>query len=109
MGTDTDGRPVNDAETAGVIARPPFLFLGAVLLGLVWDFLLPLPFLVPGSDLVHWIIGGALILIGLTLAVAGIRNFSRAGTPVEGTSLRARWCRPGFTAGPAIRSISACF
>ena len=84
MGTDTDGRPVNDAETAGVIARPPFLFLGAVLLGLVWDFLLPLPFPVPGSDPVHWIIGGALILGGLTLAVAGIRNFSRAGTPVEG-------------------------
>jgi protein-S-isoprenylcysteine O-methyltransferase Ste14 len=43
-----------------------------------------LPFPVPETDLVHWIIGGSLILIGLALAVAGIRNFSRAGTPVPG-------------------------
>jgi protein-S-isoprenylcysteine O-methyltransferase Ste14 len=84
MGMDTNGQPVHDTETAGVIARPPFLFLGALVLGLVWDFLLPLRFPVPGSDLVHWIIGGLLILIGLALAIAGIRNFSRAGTPVEG-------------------------
>jgi len=81
---DADGQPVNDAETAGVIARPPFLFLGALVLGLVWDFLLPLPFPIPGSDLVHWLTGGALIVIGLAVAGAGIRNFSRAGTPVRG-------------------------
>jgi protein-S-isoprenylcysteine O-methyltransferase Ste14 len=81
---DTDEHQASDAETAGVIARPPFLFLGALLLGLVWDRLLPLPFPVPGTDLVHWIIAGSLVLIGLALAVAGIRNFSRAGTPVQG-------------------------
>jgi protein-S-isoprenylcysteine O-methyltransferase Ste14 len=81
---DADGQPVNEAETAGVIARPPFLFLGALVLGLVWDFLLPLPFLIPGSDLVHRLTGGALIVIGLAVAGAGIRNFSRAGTPVRG-------------------------
>jgi protein-S-isoprenylcysteine O-methyltransferase Ste14 len=81
---DTDGQQARDTETAGVIERPPFLFLGALLLGFVWDFLLPLPFPVPGRDVVHGIVGGALILTGLALAVAGIRNFSRAGTPVEG-------------------------
>jgi protein-S-isoprenylcysteine O-methyltransferase Ste14 len=84
MGMDTDGQRANDAETAGVIARPPFLFLGALVLGLIWDFLLPLRFPVPGDDLVHRIVGGLLVLIGLALAIAGIRNFSRAGTPVEG-------------------------
>ena len=84
MGMDTGEHQANDAETAGVIARPPFLFLGALLLGLVWDRLLPLPFPVPGTDLVHWIMAGSLIVIGLALAVAGIRNFSRAGTPVQG-------------------------
>jgi protein-S-isoprenylcysteine O-methyltransferase Ste14 len=68
--------------TAGVIARPPLLFLAALLLGFVSDRLLPLPFAVPEADLVHWIISGALILIGLALAAAGIRNFLRAGTPV---------------------------
>jgi protein-S-isoprenylcysteine O-methyltransferase Ste14 len=76
------GQQVNDTGTAGVIARPLLLFLAALLLGLASDHLLPLPFAVPEADLVHWIVAGSLILIGLALAAAGIRNFSRAGTPV---------------------------
>ena len=76
------GQQVTDTGTAGVIARPPLLFLAALLIGFVLDRLLRLPFAVPGIDRVHWIIGGSLILIGLALATAGIRNFSRAGTPV---------------------------
>ena len=79
---DPAAKQVTDTGTAGVIARPPLLFLAALLLGFVSDWLLPMPFPVPGIDLVHWIIGGAVILIGLALAAAGIRNFSRAGTPV---------------------------
>ena len=82
MCKDPAGQQVNDSGTAGVIARPPVLFLAALLLGLALDHLLPLPFALPEADLVHWTIGGALILIGLALAVAGIRNFSRAGTPI---------------------------
>jgi protein-S-isoprenylcysteine O-methyltransferase Ste14 len=73
---------VTDTGTAGVIARPPLLFLAALLLGFVSDRLLPLPFPVPTIDLVRWIIAGSLILIGLTLFAAGIRNFSQARTPV---------------------------
>jgi protein-S-isoprenylcysteine O-methyltransferase Ste14 len=76
------GQQVNDAGTAGVIARPPLLFLTALLLGLASDRLLPLRFAVPEADLVHWIIAGSLILIGLALGAAGIRDFTRAGTPV---------------------------
>jgi protein-S-isoprenylcysteine O-methyltransferase Ste14 len=79
---DLAGQRVADTETAGVIARPPRLFLGALLLGLVADRLLPVPFQVPRTGLVHWILPGSLILIGLALAAAGIRNFSRARTPV---------------------------
>jgi protein-S-isoprenylcysteine O-methyltransferase Ste14 len=44
--------------------------------------LLPLPFAITERDLVHWIIAGPLILVGLALAAAGIRNFSHAATPV---------------------------
>lgn len=68
--------------TSGVIARPPLLFLAALLLGLASDHLLPLPFAVLETDPVRGIFAGSLILIGLTLAAAGIRNFSRAATPV---------------------------
>ena len=83
MEMDPAGQQVTDTGTAGVIARPPLLFLAALLIGFVLDRLLRLPFAASGIDLVHWIIGGTLILIGLALAAAGIRNFSRAGTPVR--------------------------
>jgi protein-S-isoprenylcysteine O-methyltransferase Ste14 len=84
MDMDPVGQQATDTENAGVIARPPLLFLAALLIGLVLDRLLRLPSPVPGIDLVHWIIGSSLILIGLALAGAGIRNFSQAGTPVRG-------------------------
>jgi protein-S-isoprenylcysteine O-methyltransferase Ste14 len=71
-----------DSRTAGVIARPPLIFLSALLIGLVSDRLLRLPFPVPAADVAHWILAGALILVGLALLVTGIRNFSRAATPV---------------------------
>jgi protein-S-isoprenylcysteine O-methyltransferase Ste14 len=82
MGTDPAGEQVNGSGTAGVIGRPILLFPAAVLVGLALDRLLPSPFAVPGIDPVHWIIGGSLILIGLALFAAGVRNFSRAATPL---------------------------
>jgi protein-S-isoprenylcysteine O-methyltransferase Ste14 len=85
MGKDPAGQQANDTGTAGLIARPPLIFLTALLLGLASDHLLPLPFAVPEADMVHWIIAGSLILIGLALAAAGIRDFFRAGTPVPST------------------------
>jgi protein-S-isoprenylcysteine O-methyltransferase Ste14 len=79
---DPAGQHMTDTGTAGVIARPPLLFLAALLLGFVSDRLLSLPFPVPMTDLALWIIASSLILAGLALATAGIRNFSRAETPV---------------------------
>ena len=78
MGMDPSGTRLNDTATAGVIARPPLLFLGALLLGLASDRLLPFPFTVPGGDRV----AGSLILIGVALAAAAIRDFTRSATPV---------------------------
>jgi protein-S-isoprenylcysteine O-methyltransferase Ste14 len=68
--------------TAGVIVRPPLLFLGALPIGLILDRLIRLPFPVPGIDLAHRIAGGVLIAAGAALFAAGIRNFARAETPV---------------------------
>jgi protein-S-isoprenylcysteine O-methyltransferase Ste14 len=74
--------------TAGVIARPPLLFLAALLLGFASDHLLRLPFPVARTGWVHWISAinaGILILMGIAVFAASIRNFSRAATPVQGT------------------------
>jgi protein-S-isoprenylcysteine O-methyltransferase Ste14 len=82
MSKDRAEQQISDAETAGVIARPPLLFLGALLLGLGADRLLPLPIAVPVGDAIAWTVGGGLILLGVAFFVAGIRNFTRAATPV---------------------------
>jgi len=71
-----------DAGTAGVIMRPPLLYLACLGIGLILDYLVPLPFSLLGSGVVSWAAGGSLILAGLATAVVAFRNFSRAGTPV---------------------------
>ena len=76
------GRQASDTAVAGVIARPPFLYLTCLLLGLALDRVLPLPVGLPEAVLIQWTAGGGLILIGVAIVAAGIRNFSRAATPV---------------------------
>jgi protein-S-isoprenylcysteine O-methyltransferase Ste14 len=74
--------PTTESETAGVITRPPLLFLSALLLGFLLDLVLPFRFMLSTSDLVFRVVAFTLILGGVALATAGIRNFSRANTPV---------------------------
>lgn len=69
-------------STAGVIARPPFLFLGSLIAGFVLDYLLPLPVAVPGAGAPRWIVGGAMVAAGIGCLGGSFRNFTRAGTPV---------------------------
>ena len=76
------GQQASDTAVAGVIARPPFLYLTCLLLGLALDRVLPLPVALPEAVLIQWTAGGGLILIGVAIVAAGIRNFSRAATPV---------------------------
>jgi protein-S-isoprenylcysteine O-methyltransferase Ste14 len=86
MEMDRTGQQGTDTGTPGVIARPPLLFLAALLIGFVADHLLPLPFSVARSGSFHWIsaiIAGSLILTGIAVFAAGIRNFLRAETPVR--------------------------
>lgn len=71
--------------TAGVIARPPVLYLGALALGLVLDHLVPLPFPVVRPGWVHdvgAVVAGLMLVAGVSMMVAGIRGFMRAATPV---------------------------
>jgi protein-S-isoprenylcysteine O-methyltransferase Ste14 len=82
MDTDPAGRP-DDAATARVIAPPPLIFLAALLAGLAADRLMSWRFAIPAGDPVHWAVAAALILIGLALFAAGIRDFLRAATPVS--------------------------
>jgi protein-S-isoprenylcysteine O-methyltransferase Ste14 len=82
MEVDPTKQKVADAGTAGVVGRPILFFPAAILVGLVLDRLLPVPFAIPGANGMLWIVGGCLIVIGLALFAAGVRNFSRAATPL---------------------------
>ena len=86
---DTPGQHANDTATAGVIARPPMLFLSGLLLGLALDRLLPLPFESPAVRPVYVAAGGLAILLGLAVFIAGIpvcrgqrRQYPRTGPRV---------------------------
>jgi protein-S-isoprenylcysteine O-methyltransferase Ste14 len=73
----------SDTAVAGVIARPPLLYLACLILGFALDRLLPLPLTFPEATLVRWTAGGGMIAVGLAIMAAGVRNFSRAATPVR--------------------------
>jgi len=85
MAIELAGPQLENTGNAGVIARPPLIFLATLIFGFVMDHLVPLGFPISRIGLAHWInvtIAGAMVLIGLALATAGIRNFTRAATPV---------------------------
>ena len=74
-----DERLTNPRDTPGVIAPPPLILLGFVLLGLALDWLRPAAFL---PSAVQYAVGAALIALALALAAAAIVCFTRAGTNV---------------------------
>ena len=74
--SDAPHRP----DTAGVIAPPPVIFLGALVLGFVAQRLWPLRFL--AHSVAVRAAGVVLALGGLGLSAWVMRSFGRAGTPV---------------------------
>lgn len=67
-------------DTPGVIAPPPLIYLGGLLVGFGLQALLPHTSV---PDFVRWPVGGAMIVIGVSLARAFFRAFARASTPVS--------------------------
>jgi protein-S-isoprenylcysteine O-methyltransferase Ste14 len=71
-----------ESAVAGGCTRPPFLYLACLLTGLALDRVRPLPLALPEAALIRWTGGGGPIVLGVAVVAAGIRNFSRAATPV---------------------------
>ena len=94
MAIDLAGPQVEDTRTAGVIARPPLLFLGALMLGFIMDHLVPLRFPISRIGLAHWtsaMIAGSMLLIGLALVTAGSATSLERARRCPRTSPPARW------------------
>lgn len=71
-----------DMETAGVAVRPPVLFLSALLLGCLLEFVWPLGAGLLNSSLVRVAAGAVLVCAGAALLVAAMGKFKAAGTNV---------------------------
>lgn len=69
----------NQRDVPGVIAPPPLILLGHVLLGFALDWLWPAPFLPAAAQ---YALGAALIVSAGALAGGAIACFLRAGTNV---------------------------
>jgi protein-S-isoprenylcysteine O-methyltransferase Ste14 len=67
----------NANDCPGVIARPPFIYLGFLLLGLVLDWLWPVAVL---PETLQYALGAALVGLGVLVVVAAVRRFKAAGT-----------------------------
>ncbi len=67
-------------DVPGVIAKPPFLYVAALLAGLGLEWLQPLPI---GVSIWGIAVGLVLVAAGGALCAVAVRHFRRAGTPFE--------------------------
>ena len=100
---------MNKSDTAGVIARPPLVYLTALVIGLVASTLVPTPF--PPRAL-GYPLGAVLVVIALGLFGSGIRTMGRAGTPVRTSDPTTALVTTGpfrFTRNPVYLSFTLCY
>ena len=70
-------------DNPGVIAFPPLIGLVVVLLGLLFDYLLPLRFVERIDFVPRAAIGACLLALGMSMAATARANFLAAGTNVN--------------------------
>jgi protein-S-isoprenylcysteine O-methyltransferase Ste14 len=73
---------MNRHDTAGVVARPPLIYLLALVIGFILRALAPTSFIPHG---VGYVLGGVLIIIAVWILFWGVRVMRRAGTSVKTT------------------------
>jgi protein-S-isoprenylcysteine O-methyltransferase Ste14 len=69
-------------DYADVVVKPPILFAGAVLLGCLLSWIVPLGPGLGSANIRALAVGGGLALIGFALMALSVREFRRAGTSV---------------------------
>jgi protein-S-isoprenylcysteine O-methyltransferase Ste14 len=80
----TNSASAGDADIAGVIAPPPLIYLGFLLLGVIVGRFWPLAIAGGSMSMAAREVGAAAIVtLGVVIAVAGHRQFHKAGTRVR--------------------------
>ena len=105
-GGSSDPDPVPDVANLGLV-RPPLVYLGSILLGLLLHFAWLLPLL---RHPVGAPIGAGVVLMAVGLFIAAVRTFRAAGTPVPGNRPTTSIVRTGpyrFSRNPIYLAFSA--
>src|SRR5215212_6373448 len=87
--------------------RPPLVYLGSILLGLLLHFAWPLPLV---RQPVGALIGAGVVLMAVGLFITAVRTFRAAGTPVPGNRPTTTIVRTGpyrFSRNPIYLAFSA--
>jgi len=98
-----------DAERTGVIAPPPVLYIGALVLALGLEWLAPLAL---GLGPIATVLGGALVVAGAGLDLWGVLTLRRHTTPVHPTHPASRLVRSGpfgWSRNPLYVGLNAGF
>ena len=102
----------NGNDRAGVIAPPPLIYLGFIVIGLALEYVWPAP-LLPQD--VQYGVGAALIVVSLLIAVPAFLQFRKAKTDVDPykptTAIISkgpfRWTRNPLYLGMAVLQLGA--
>jgi protein-S-isoprenylcysteine O-methyltransferase Ste14 len=101
-----DAGPIPDVANLGLV-RPPLVYLGSILLGLLLHFAWPLPLVRHPASAP---IGAGVVLMAVGLFIAAVRTFRAAGTPVPGNRPTTSIVRTGpyrFSRNPIYLAFSA--
>jgi len=88
------------------IIRPPFVYLGTIILGLVLHFAWPVRLV---SQAVSMPLGSTAVLVAVALFLSAVRTFRTAGTPVPGNRPTVTIVRVGpykYSRNPIYLSFS---
>ncbi|HET8549306.1 MAG TPA: isoprenylcysteine carboxylmethyltransferase family protein [Bryobacteraceae bacterium] len=102
---DGPASPAPEVANLGLI-RPPFVYLSAIVLGLVIHTLWPVPLL---SRSLGTPVGALLTLVAVALFLTAVRTFRAAGTPVQGDRPTTTVVRTGpyrFSRNPIYLAFS---
>jgi protein-S-isoprenylcysteine O-methyltransferase Ste14 len=104
--TSGNADPVGDVANLGLV-RPPLVYLGSILLGVLLHLVWPLPLVrYPAAAA----IGAGVVLLAVGLFIAAVRTFRAAGTPVPGNrpTTTIVWTGPyRFSRNPIYLAFSA--
>ena len=100
------GNGPSSSDVPGVIALPPFIFLGFLVAATVLEAVIPLPVLAAHA-IARYVVGTVLVVSGFVMIGLGTRRFVAAAPTFRRICRRRHWLWTASMGGRETRSIWA--